>query len=406
MVRAARRRGPPDRGLVHGRDGRPAAERAVAARRDRAGRRRDGRRADPLHDQLRAPGALHRRAARGRRVAGRLRGLRANASLRSHAELDEADELDEGDPADLAERHVALRELLPDLAVLGGCCGTDIRHVTRMADVWLSPRAERTGGRRYGRAPAPVGLSALRRPSLTHDAGMRSCRRATRPRPGARRPHHEERIAMTIARIRRRRFIRAIQLAARRPRDVRALSLERSLAGRSGSAFQPRCAETVACVLAPARRCETGGRMTARAPRRRSACSRPRHRRPRCARAPARRASSWRPTWRGSSASTRSSTRSSRARPSERSRPRTRPTGAARGASSCRRCTGCRWRTRICRTRPACARPTARRRSRARARRRTPCSSRACARRGRSRSARRTRRSGAPARTRSTRSSA
>jgi homocysteine S-methyltransferase len=71
---------------------------------------------------------------------GRLRGLRANSSLRSHAELDGAVELDEGDPDDLAERHLALRELLPDLAVLGGCCGTDIRHVTRMIDVWLSPR--------------------------------------------------------------------------------------------------------------------------------------------------------------------------------------------------------------------------------------------------------------------------
>jgi S-methylmethionine-dependent homocysteine/selenocysteine methylase len=68
----------------------------------------------------------------------RLRGLRANASMRSHAELDEADELDEGDPADLAERHVALRELLPNIAVLGGCCGTDIRHVTRIADAWLT----------------------------------------------------------------------------------------------------------------------------------------------------------------------------------------------------------------------------------------------------------------------------
>jgi homocysteine S-methyltransferase len=71
----------------------------------------------------------------------RLRGLRANSSQRSHAELDDADELDEGDPADLAERHVALRALLPGLAVLGGCCGTDIRHVTQIADVWLSPTA-------------------------------------------------------------------------------------------------------------------------------------------------------------------------------------------------------------------------------------------------------------------------
>jgi S-methylmethionine-dependent homocysteine/selenocysteine methylase len=60
---------------------------------------------------------------------GRIRGLRANASAKSHAELDEADELDEGDPADLGARHAALREKLPNLTVLGGCCGTDHRHV-------------------------------------------------------------------------------------------------------------------------------------------------------------------------------------------------------------------------------------------------------------------------------------
>ena len=61
----------------------------------------------------------------------RIRGLRANASTRSHAELDEAEELDEGDPADLGARYAALREQLPRLCVLGGCCGTDHRHVAR-----------------------------------------------------------------------------------------------------------------------------------------------------------------------------------------------------------------------------------------------------------------------------------
>ena len=68
----------------------------------------------------------------------RIRGLRANASRRSHAELDEAEELDEGDPADLAARHVALRGDLPAVTILGGCCGTDIRHVTRICDAWLA----------------------------------------------------------------------------------------------------------------------------------------------------------------------------------------------------------------------------------------------------------------------------
>jgi homocysteine S-methyltransferase len=71
----------------------------------------------------------------------RLRGLRANASTLSHAELDEAEELDSGDPADLAERYVSLRGELPELEVVGGCCGTDIRHVTAICDAWLAADA-------------------------------------------------------------------------------------------------------------------------------------------------------------------------------------------------------------------------------------------------------------------------
>jgi S-methylmethionine-dependent homocysteine/selenocysteine methylase len=67
---------------------------------------------------------------------GRIRGLRANASTKSHAELDEATELDVGDPADLAARYAALRDRLPGLTVLGGCCGTDERHVAEIARAW------------------------------------------------------------------------------------------------------------------------------------------------------------------------------------------------------------------------------------------------------------------------------
>jgi len=59
----------------------------------------------------------------------RLRGLRANASKKSHAELDEADELDEGDPAELAAAYAELRKRLPNLNVVGGCCGTNHRHI-------------------------------------------------------------------------------------------------------------------------------------------------------------------------------------------------------------------------------------------------------------------------------------
>jgi S-methylmethionine-dependent homocysteine/selenocysteine methylase len=67
----------------------------------------------------------------------RVGGLRANASTRSHAELDEADTLDEGDPVELAAGYAALRPLLPRAAVVGGCCGTDVRHVERALDAWL-----------------------------------------------------------------------------------------------------------------------------------------------------------------------------------------------------------------------------------------------------------------------------
>jgi homocysteine S-methyltransferase len=66
----------------------------------------------------------------------RIRGLRANASQLSHAELDAADELDAGDPAELAARYLELRERLPELSILGGCCGTDSRHVAAIVSAW------------------------------------------------------------------------------------------------------------------------------------------------------------------------------------------------------------------------------------------------------------------------------
>jgi S-methylmethionine-dependent homocysteine/selenocysteine methylase len=62
----------------------------------------------------------------------RVRGVRANASKMSHAELDAAEELDEGDPAELARDYASLSRLLP-LDVVGGCCGTDHRHVGAIA---------------------------------------------------------------------------------------------------------------------------------------------------------------------------------------------------------------------------------------------------------------------------------
>ena len=66
----------------------------------------------------------------------RIGGIRANASALSHAELDQMVELDEGDPHDLARRYVALRNRLPNMHVVGGCCGTDHRHVAAIAKAW------------------------------------------------------------------------------------------------------------------------------------------------------------------------------------------------------------------------------------------------------------------------------
>ncbi len=60
---------------------------------------------------------------------GRVRGVRANASSRSHAELDASPTLDAGDPDELAVELATLRSRAPAIDVLGGCCGTDVRHV-------------------------------------------------------------------------------------------------------------------------------------------------------------------------------------------------------------------------------------------------------------------------------------
>ncbi|MCI1262180.1 MAG: homocysteine S-methyltransferase family protein [Tetrasphaera jenkinsii] len=63
---------------------------------------------------------------------GRIEGVRVNASQLSHAELDESEALDEGDIGSLAREVVGLIDLLPNLRLVGGCCGTDARHVERM----------------------------------------------------------------------------------------------------------------------------------------------------------------------------------------------------------------------------------------------------------------------------------
>jgi S-methylmethionine-dependent homocysteine/selenocysteine methylase len=67
----------------------------------------------------------------------RIGGIRANASEKSHAELDAATELDIGDPQALAQDYLRLRRRLPGLFVVGGCCGTDHRHVAAICEACL-----------------------------------------------------------------------------------------------------------------------------------------------------------------------------------------------------------------------------------------------------------------------------
>jgi len=73
----------------------------------------------------------------GAEWTSRIRGVRANASHCSHAELDAMSELDTGDIAELATLHRDLRRRFPNINVLGGCCGTDLRHVTAIAEACL-----------------------------------------------------------------------------------------------------------------------------------------------------------------------------------------------------------------------------------------------------------------------------
>lgn len=70
---------------------------------------------------------------------GRVELLRANASRASHAELDEAEELDGGDPVELASQYADLIRDHPHLRVLGGCCGTDARHIEAIAHACVAP---------------------------------------------------------------------------------------------------------------------------------------------------------------------------------------------------------------------------------------------------------------------------
>ena len=69
----------------------------------------------------------------------RVKGIVANASRCSHAELDEAEKLDDGDPIELGNQLSQIRRRFPHIRVLGGCCGTDMRHMEQIAKASTAP---------------------------------------------------------------------------------------------------------------------------------------------------------------------------------------------------------------------------------------------------------------------------
>ena len=67
----------------------------------------------------------------------RIYGIRANASRKSHAELDESETLDDGNPQELGSEYAALKQQLRNFTILGGCCGTDYRHVEAVCKAYI-----------------------------------------------------------------------------------------------------------------------------------------------------------------------------------------------------------------------------------------------------------------------------
>ncbi|HXG71843.1 MAG TPA: homocysteine S-methyltransferase family protein [Gemmatimonadaceae bacterium] len=63
----------------------------------------------------------------------KIRGIRANASRMSHAELNEAPVLDAGDPRELAREYAEISRRMKHINIMGGCCGTDHRHIEQIA---------------------------------------------------------------------------------------------------------------------------------------------------------------------------------------------------------------------------------------------------------------------------------
>ena len=66
----------------------------------------------------------------------RVRGVHANASRLSHAELDESPELDDGHPDEFGIQMIEVHDRRPGINILGGCCGTDARHIAAIAQAY------------------------------------------------------------------------------------------------------------------------------------------------------------------------------------------------------------------------------------------------------------------------------
>lgn len=68
----------------------------------------------------------------------RIRAVRANASTKSHTELDDSTELDDGNPEEFGLQYLDLVGSLENLNILGGCCGTDHRHISELCKVFVN----------------------------------------------------------------------------------------------------------------------------------------------------------------------------------------------------------------------------------------------------------------------------
>ena len=87
------------------------------------------------------PSHFEQALTRGEAWVERVRGVRANASAKSHEELDNSSELDAGDIPDLSRRYRSLTSAFPSMSVLGGCCGTDHRHISAICEAVRPARA-------------------------------------------------------------------------------------------------------------------------------------------------------------------------------------------------------------------------------------------------------------------------